>query len=144
MISKILKESVSNGGLTVSKICNILGIVRPASVSAFISGKRNNINIEKLEKLFIYFNILKVNKKGMLTTNEELYDERGVGVFVGRSEVTGKFSVQCYRKKTKSETKGDLDYKMIPVYHTTFYLTRKEAIKASLELAEKVCIEFGF
>lgn len=73
----------------------------------------------------------------------EYYDKRGVRAFV-RYGTSGKWAIECYRKKRKDESKGDNDWKMIREGHIQSYESRKEAEKKALELAEEICKENGF
>ncbi len=73
------------------------------------------------------------------------YDKRGVKPFVRYSTATGKFSIECYRKKTEKESKGEKDWEMIYCSRmgTSFY-SRQEAEIKVLEFAEEICKEFNF
>ncbi len=71
------------------------------------------------------------------------YDELGVRVFIKPSS-SGTFGVELYRKKTKPESKGDGDWRMIRIGHIQTYETRDAATKVGFKLAQEVCDEFGF
>lgn len=74
----------------------------------------------------------------------EDYDKRGVRPYVVHSIGTGKYKPECYRKKTKEESKGDSDWQMIKVSYPKSYETRREAEKEALNMAQEICDEFGF
>lgn len=81
------------------------------------------------------------------------YDKRGVRTFVRYSECTGKWAIECWRKKTEQELKDEFERLKIPIDsnwkmkregHIMSYNSRQEAEQKALELAEDVCGEFGF
>ena len=74
----------------------------------------------------------------------ELYDRRGVRAFVRYAPNSGTWAIECFRKKTKEESEGDHDWKMIRVGHIQTYNTRNEANIKALELADSICKEFNF
>lgn len=47
----------------------------------------------------------------------------------------GTFGINVYRKKTKAESIGDIDWKMIRVTHINSYCTRKEAVDVGIIMA---------
>ena len=53
MLRTIIKRELAARKLSIRQLCQTLGI-REASVSEFLSGKRVNIGIPKLEKILIY------------------------------------------------------------------------------------------
>ena len=69
-------------------------------------------------------------------------DELGVRAFVRYSSATGKWSIECYRKKTQEESEGDHDWKMIRVGHVHSYSTRKEAEIEAIKLAEQILSQY--
>lgn len=71
-------------------------------------------------------------------------DDRGVRAFVKYSTSTGKWGIECYRKKIKSEIFDDSDWNMIRVGSTQSYFTRNEALEESIKLAERICLEYNF
>ena len=71
------------------------------------------------------------------------YDKRGVRGFTNYQDNTGLFSVSVWRKKTKHESKGEHDFRMIPIFHIQSYFTREEAEKKALEICEEICAEFN-
>ena len=81
---------------------------------------------------------------GLIPNLISIDDRRGVKGFVGYSTATGKFTIEHYRKKTKEESQGDHDWKMIRIGHVHSYNTREEAENITLKLCEKICKEFGF
>lgn len=78
------------------------------------------------------------------TNNFYDYDERGVKAFTKYSELNGKWSIELYRKKTTEESKGVHDWKMIRIGHVQTYDSRLLAEKKAIELAESICLEYGF
>lgn len=78
--------------------------------------------------------------------NSEFYkfDKRGVRAFVKYSVSTGKWGVECYRKKRKDESKGVHDWEMIREGHIQTYNSRKDAEIIALELAKEICLENGY
>ena len=72
------------------------------------------------------------------------YDARGVRAFVGYQSGNGCWSVEVFRKKTKEESEGDHDWKMVRVGHIQSYDSRVEAELKALEIAKDVCEEFGY
>ena len=58
MLREKIKTEAQKQGLSIRQLCIKLEI-REASVSEFLSGKRKNIGIEKLEKILIYLDIIK-------------------------------------------------------------------------------------
>jgi len=80
-------------------------------------------------------------------------DKRGVRAFVKQNNDTGKYGIECWKKKTKKELEQDLiqysipidsNYKMIREGSTQSYLTRSEALEESIKLAERICSEYNF
>jgi hypothetical protein len=72
------------------------------------------------------------------------YDKRGVRAFVRYATSSGGWTIECYRKKRKNESKGDHDWQMVREGHIKSYGSREEAEQKVLELAEKVCLENGY
>lgn len=72
------------------------------------------------------------------------YDKRGVRAFVRYSTGNGGWAIECYRKKSKDESKGDHDWQMVREGHIQSYGSREEAEQKVLELAEQVCLENGY
>ena len=81
------------------------------------------------------------------------YDSRGVRPFVGYSTGTGKWKIECYRKKTIKELEDEFIRLQIPIDsnwqmkregHIMSYNTRQEAEQKVLELAEEICKDYGF
>jgi hypothetical protein len=81
------------------------------------------------------------------------YDSRGVRAFVGYSTGTGKWKIECYRKKTLKELEDEFIRLQIPIDsnwqmkregHIMSYDTRQEAEQKVLELAEEICKDYGF
>lgn len=72
------------------------------------------------------------------------YDKRGVRPIVRYSEANGGWTIECYRRKTKEESGGDWDWKMIRIGHIQSYLSRREAEIKVIEMAELICEEFGY
>jgi hypothetical protein len=72
------------------------------------------------------------------------YDKRGVRAFVRYQTGNGCWAVELYRKKTKEESEGDHDWKMIRIGHINSYYTRKEAEIKALELCAETCKEYGY
>ena len=58
MFRKQIKEALKKQGLSIRKMCLEIEI-REASVSEFLSGTRENIGIEKLEKIYTYLELWK-------------------------------------------------------------------------------------
>lgn len=86
-------------------------------------------------------------------SNLSTYDKRGVRAFVRYSEGNGTWAIECWRKKTKKELQEEWEklhipiecnWKMKRVGWVITYLTRGEAERKALELAESICNEFGF
>jgi hypothetical protein len=80
------------------------------------------------------------------------YDSRGVRAFVGYSTGTGKWKIECYRKKTVKELEDEFIRLQIPIDsnwqfkregHIMSYDTRQEAEQKALELAEEICKDYG-
>ena len=80
-------------------------------------------------------------------------DKRGVKAFVKQNNDTGKYGIECWRKKTKKELDEDFakhnipidnNYKMIREGSTQSYFTRSEALEESIKLAERICLEYNF
>ena len=80
-------------------------------------------------------------------------DKRGVRAFVKQNNDTGKYGIECWRKKTKKELDEDLaqhnisvdsNYKMVREGSTQSYFTRSEALEESIKLAERICLEYNF
>lgn len=61
MIKEKIIQALNKRGLSIRKMCIDLEI-REASVSEFLSGKRLNISIDKLEKILMFLNIMKWKK----------------------------------------------------------------------------------
>jgi predicted XRE-type DNA-binding protein len=57
MLKQKIKAKLLQRELSIRKMCQTLEI-RQASVSEFLSGKRKNISIDKLEKILIYLEII--------------------------------------------------------------------------------------
>ena len=72
------------------------------------------------------------------------YDKRGVRAFVRYSIADGKFTIECYRKKRKDESKGEHDWQMVREGHFQSYYSREEAEQKALELAEQICSENNY
>jgi hypothetical protein len=72
------------------------------------------------------------------------YDKRGVRAFVTYSEGTGKWGVVCWRKKTKEESQGETDWKMVREGHIVSYYTRKQATVEALKKAQEICEAYKF
>lgn len=72
------------------------------------------------------------------------YDLRGVRVFVNYASHNGGWRVECRRKKTPEESKGEHDWKMIMEIHFPIYWSRQIAETKALEFAEEICKKYGF
>ena len=72
------------------------------------------------------------------------YDKRGVRAFVRYSKGSGCWLTECYRKKTKKESQGELDWKMIREANITSYYTRLQAEMAVLKYAKEICKEYKY
>ena len=72
------------------------------------------------------------------------YDKRGVRAFVKYSTANGCWRIECYRKKTKDESKGDSDWQMLREGHIMSYDSREKAEEKVLELAEEICKQYKF
>lgn len=71
-------------------------------------------------------------------------DSKGIRSFVKYSTATGKWGIECWRKKKASETKGESDWEMVREGSTQSYFTRKEAVLKSIELGFRIGFENNF
>ncbi len=75
------------------------------------------------------------------------YDKRGVRPFVRYSNAMGGWAIECYRKKLKSESEGEHDWKMERMIREGViqsYESRPEAEIKALEFAEEICKQYGY
>ena len=71
MIREQIKSALESRNGSVRKMCLDIGI-RKDSVYEYLNGKRENISIDKLEKIFKYLSIeLIVNKKIMVMSKNK-------------------------------------------------------------------------
>lgn len=91
-----------------------------------------------------FYNEKTTNTTPSITQRFYDLDKRGVRAFVGYSEATGKYKIECYRKKTKTESTGEGDWQMIRVGSTLSYETRPKAEEKAIELAEQIAKEFNY
>jgi len=57
----------------------------------------------------------------------DYFDKQGIRCFVYYNEMNGKYKPEIRHKKTKEESKGDSDWKMIRIGFVNCYNTRQEA-----------------
>ena len=72
------------------------------------------------------------------------FDKRGVRFFVKHQPYNGKYSIECWRKKTDDESEGEHDWNMIRIGHIESYSTREQAEKEVIRMADEICNEYGF
>ncbi len=72
--------------------------------------------------------------------NKQFYDldRKGIRAFIKYSNTTGKWAIECYRKKSKSESEGSHDWRMIRVGSTITFFSRIDAELAVLKLAKEL------
>ena len=69
------------------------------------------------------------------------FDNNGIRCFVLYSESTGKYRVEIRRRKTRKESKGDHDWRMIRHGYLDSFSSRKEAEKYIFERANEILYE---
>lgn len=93
------------------------------------------MNWNKIKKE--YPNAYSFWRKGKVKNKFKFFDSIGIRVFTGYS-ASGCFNVEVFRKKTKHESKGELDWSMIRVSNIKSYHTRGEAEADGFEMAFQI------
>lgn len=90
------------------------------------------IKLSKIKK--DYPNAYALYKARSIKNSIDYFDSIGIRIFLGYA-ISGGFHVEVRRKKTKEESTGDGDWKMIRVSHIQSYYTRKEANEVGICIA---------
>lgn len=71
-------------------------------------------------------------------------DKRGVSVFTKYSEATGKFGIECYRKKTAQESQGENDCRMVREGYINAFDDRSTAESKAIEFGEQIAKAYNY
>lgn len=79
-------------------------------------------------------------------TSQKFYELDAVGVrpFVAYSEATGGYKICVYRRKTKEESTGDSDWKMIRHGYVGSFNDRRQAEIAAIDLAIEIGKKYNY
>lgn len=77
----------------------------------------------------------------------DFFDDMGIRCFIGYGTGSGKYKLEIYRKKTKDESGGDGDWRMIRIGFVSQYLSRNLAedivFEKAFEILEKIEIKLN-
>lgn len=84
--------------------------------------------------------------KMYLNISRKFYELDAVGVrpFVTYSDATGGYNICVYRRKTKEESSGVSDWKMVRHGHVGSFSDRRQAEIAAIELAIEIGKKYNY